>query len=140
MCPMCSDPVTFGGGMTIENTGPGLPGSALNNSSFTQYSAQRGSICFGSYVLAISRGISMHSPSLPVQQRKARSNPHKVILEYTGTPQPQSIRVAATFRWPTPTFECGGRASAFTHPTRQPNERLLTQNQNLSSRTRAVCG
>ncbi len=23
MCPMCSEPVTFGGGITIENTGPG---------------------------------------------------------------------------------------------------------------------
>ena len=57
MCPMCSEPVTFGGGMTIENTGPGAFASALYNSSFTQYSAQRGSICCGSYVFAISRAI-----------------------------------------------------------------------------------
>jgi len=28
MCPMCSDPVTLGGGITIENTGPGAFGSA----------------------------------------------------------------------------------------------------------------
>jgi hypothetical protein len=91
MCPMCSDPVTFGGGITIENTGPGFPGSALNNSSFTQNSAQRGSICFGSYVFAISRGISMRSPSLPAHNHKARPNPHKVNLEYKVTPQPPSI-------------------------------------------------
>src|SRR6266436_2535019 len=28
MCPMCSEPVTFGGGITIENTGPGAFASA----------------------------------------------------------------------------------------------------------------
>src|SRR5215472_6185127 len=58
MCPMCSEPVTLGGGITIENTGPGVLGSALNRASFTQNSAQRGSICCGSYALAISRAIS----------------------------------------------------------------------------------
>src|SRR5690349_215588 len=58
MCPMCSEPVTFGGGMTIENTGPEVLGSALKRASFTQNSAQRGSICCGSYALAISRAIS----------------------------------------------------------------------------------
>src|SRR3989441_10963030 len=57
MCPMCSEPVQFGGGMTIENTGPGACASALYNFSFTQDSAQRGSICCGSYVFAISRAI-----------------------------------------------------------------------------------
>src|SRR5689334_2076839 len=62
MCPMCSDPVTLGGGMTIENTGPGAFGSALNRASFTQNSAQRGSICCGSYALAISRAIECNSP------------------------------------------------------------------------------
>src|SRR5258708_27098762 len=92
MCPMCSDPVTFGGGITMENTGPGFPGSALNSSFFTQYSAQRGSICFGSYVLAISRGIPMRSPSLPTHHHKARPNPHKVILEYKVSQQPPSIQ------------------------------------------------
>src|ERR1700733_4870403 len=54
---MCSDPVTFGGGMTIEKTGPGAFGSALNNCSSTQYFAQCGSIWCGSYALAISRAI-----------------------------------------------------------------------------------
>src|ERR1700704_2259142 len=62
MCPMCRDPVTFGGGMTIENTGPGALGSALKSSSFTQYSAQRGSICCGSYAFAISRAMRCSSP------------------------------------------------------------------------------
>src|SRR5580704_17882085 len=64
MCPMCSDPVTLGGGITIENTGPGALASARNNSSFTQNSAQRGSICCGSYALAISRGIWPNTPTL----------------------------------------------------------------------------
>src|SRR6266481_2911209 len=131
MCPMCSDPVTFGGGITMENTGPGFPGSALNSSSFTQYSAQRGSICFGSYVLAISRGIPIRSPSLPAHHHKARPNPHKVILEYKVSRNPRQFnrRVAATFRWPTPTFECGGGASAFTHPATPPERAVsaLTQ-------------
>src|SRR5215467_14474569 len=57
MCPIWSDPVTFGGGMTMENTGPGALASARKSSSLTQYSAQRGSICCGSYVLGISRAI-----------------------------------------------------------------------------------
>src|SRR5215472_8657780 len=60
MCPICSEPVTFGGGMTIENTGPRALGSALNRASFTQNSAQRGSIRCGSYALAISRAISCY--------------------------------------------------------------------------------
>src|SRR5580704_9989291 len=64
MCPMCSEPVTFGGGITIENTGPGALGSALNSSSLTQYSAQRGSICCGSYALAISRAIPQSTPDV----------------------------------------------------------------------------
>src|ERR1700676_3681423 len=63
MCPMCSEPVTFGGGITIENTGPGASASALNSSSLTQYSAQRGSICCGSYALEISRAIRRSTPT-----------------------------------------------------------------------------
>src|SRR5260370_40637441 len=59
---MCSEPVTFGGGITIENTGPGAFGSALNSASFTQKSAHRGSICCGSYAFAISRAILCGSP------------------------------------------------------------------------------
>src|SRR6266404_126127 len=55
MCPMCSDPVTLGGGITIENTGLGAFGSTRNSCSRTQNSAHRGSICCGSYVLAIWR-------------------------------------------------------------------------------------
>src|SRR6267143_2326859 len=62
MCPMCSEPVTFGGGITIENTGPGAFGSARKSCSRTQNSAQRGSICCGSYVLAISRAIRDPAP------------------------------------------------------------------------------
>src|SRR5260370_30184463 len=82
MCPMCNEPVTFGGGMTIENTGPAALASALNSSSFTQKSAHRGSICCGSYAFAISRAISctfsvygraLARPSLPL--RIVQSNP-----------------------------------------------------------------
>src|SRR5579864_3818338 len=62
MWPICSTPVTFGGGITTENTGPGALGSALNRASLTQNSAQRGSICCGSYALAISRAIECNSP------------------------------------------------------------------------------
>src|SRR5882757_3462931 len=56
---MWSEPVTFGGGITIENTGPGAAAAALNRASFTQKSAHRGSICCGSYAFAISRAIPM---------------------------------------------------------------------------------
>src|SRR6266568_8565830 len=62
MCPMCRDPVTFGGGITIENTGPGAFASARNNCCSTQARAQRGSICCGSYAFGISRGIAFCDP------------------------------------------------------------------------------
>src|SRR5580704_5966085 len=62
MCPMCREPVTLGGGITMENTGPGAFTSARNSCSLTQNSAQRGSISCGSYALAISRGIRAHTP------------------------------------------------------------------------------
>jgi hypothetical protein len=52
----------------------------------------------------------MRSPSLPAQQRKARSTHRRVIFEYTGSPQPPSIQPVE--RLP-PIFECGGKASAF---------------------------
>src|SRR5208337_149934 len=91
MWPMCRDPVTFGGGITIAKTGPGFAGSALNSSSFTQNSAQRGSISFGSYALAISRDIPVGSPRLPAQRRMARSCDGRVIFEYTGSQRAPSI-------------------------------------------------
>src|SRR5580704_6723427 len=62
MCPMCRDPVTLGGGITMENTGPGTFTSARNSCSLTQNSAQQGSIRCGSYALAISRGIRPSTP------------------------------------------------------------------------------
>src|SRR5450432_2046760 len=62
MCPMCSEPVTLGGGITMENTGPGAFTSARNSCSLTQNSAQRGSINCGSYAFAISRGIRPKAP------------------------------------------------------------------------------
>src|SRR5216683_2096634 len=66
MCPMCREPVTLGGGITIENTFPPVSfvGSALKSSSLTQYSAQRGSICCGSYAFAISRAMRRNSPKV----------------------------------------------------------------------------
>src|SRR5712691_2367068 len=72
MCPICSEPVTFGGGITIENTGPGAFESALNSASFTQKSAQRGSICCGSYAFAISRAIRCDSPFGDASARPSR--------------------------------------------------------------------
>src|SRR5580693_2697618 len=89
MCPMCSEPVTFGGGITIENTGPGALGSALNSASFTQYSAQRGSICCGSYALAISRAIRQSTPDVSAPAVCISEN--KVIFDYTGGKPAPSI-------------------------------------------------
>src|SRR5712692_8996114 len=62
MWPICSEPVTLGGGMTIENTGPGALASARNNCCSTQARAQRGSICCGSYAFGISRGMAFCDP------------------------------------------------------------------------------
>src|SRR5260370_6651413 len=59
---MCSEPVTLGGGITMEHMGPGALGSARNSCSCAQNSAQRGSICCGSQVLAISRAIRCDTP------------------------------------------------------------------------------
>src|SRR4029077_15282372 len=90
MCPMCSEPVTFGGGITIEKVVPGLLGSALNSSSLTQYSAQRGSICCGSYALAISRAIRSALLAL-ARRHTCREDMRVVIFDYTG-----ELRVAST--------------------------------------------
>src|SRR6266513_2268714 len=94
MCPMCSDPVTFGGGMTIENTGPGAFASALNSSSFTQKSAQRGSIWCGSYALAISRAIRCASPvqGQPWLPALDATVSFRVIFDYTRGKAAASIR------------------------------------------------
>src|SRR5467141_973863 len=80
MCPMCSEPVTFGGGITIENTGPGAFGSARKSCSRTQNSAQRGSICCGSYVLAISRAIRVPAPERSLHCQRA----HEHACNYTN--------------------------------------------------------
>src|SRR5580698_124629 len=108
ICPMCREPVTFGGGITIENTGPGALGSALNSSSLTQYSAQRGSICPGSYALAISRAIRNASPQEPTHFHSVGAGlgppsvyssalascfkSSEVIFDYTGQKPTASIR------------------------------------------------
>src|ERR1700731_222850 len=94
MCPMCSDPVTFGGGMTIENTGPGAFASALNSSSFTQKSAHRGSICCGSYAFAISRAIRCTSPckGAPWPALLCQFESSRVIFDYTRGKVAASIR------------------------------------------------
>src|SRR5215467_1726817 len=80
MCPICREPVTFGGGITIENTGPGWLASARKRFSFTQHSAQRFSICFGSYALAISRAMPAKFSC-----RYADSGACCVIFDYTGS-------------------------------------------------------
>src|SRR5712691_4721605 len=109
MCPICSEPVTFGGGITIENTGPGEFESALNSASFTQKSAQRGSICCGSYAFAISRAIRCDSPFGGASARPSRPlqffmgaglgppvldvlETFKVIFDYTRAKAAASIR------------------------------------------------
>src|SRR5215472_7942621 len=97
MCPMCNEPVTFGGGITIEKTGPGFAGSALNNSSFTQHSAHFGSISFGSYALAISRPIPLplriprREASLALL-RHAHFLQQGLIFDYTVRRQSPSIQ------------------------------------------------
>src|SRR5580704_11947175 len=58
MWPMCSEPVTFGGGMAIDQCGRGSFTSARKSFSSNQYVAQRSSISCGSYALGISRVIS----------------------------------------------------------------------------------
>src|SRR6266853_6082562 len=108
MCPMCSEPVTFGGGITIENTGSGAFASALNSASFTQKSAHRGSIFCGSYAFAISRAIRCTSPCggssdpfffTPGGPGPARPNAlksFKVIFDYTRGKAVASIRSGKT--------------------------------------------
>src|SRR5438270_6163514 len=107
MCPMCSEPVTFGGGMTMENTGPGALGSALNRASFTQNSAHRGSICCGSYALAISRAIrylrSILSTVDTAPWAYAERKSFRVIFDYTGPKRSEERRVGKECRsrwWP----------------------------------------
>jgi hypothetical protein len=46
--PMCSDPVTFGGGITIAKGGLPERGSALKNPLFSQKAYHRRSTSFGS--------------------------------------------------------------------------------------------
>ena len=46
--PMCSEPVTFGGGMTIAKRGFFDCGSAVKNPLFSQKAYQRRSTSFGS--------------------------------------------------------------------------------------------
>src|SRR2546430_369618 len=57
MWPICSEPVTFGGGMTMQKASPGAAGSARKRSPFDQNSAHFPSISCGSYALEISRAI-----------------------------------------------------------------------------------
>src|SRR4029077_11004281 len=83
MCPMCSDPVTFGGGITIAYAGPGADGSAWNSFSLTQYSAQRDSIRCGSYALAISRAIRCDAPQIPRRTNTPAPILSYVIFDYT---------------------------------------------------------
>src|SRR5215471_8654938 len=74
MCPMCSRPVTFGGGNSSVNTGRVSPGAGVgteNSFSLTQYSAQRASIAPGLYVLESSRGMEKHLHSAIADQRMA---------------------------------------------------------------------
>ena len=52
--PRCSDPVTLGGGSTIENGGLSLTSSARKNPCSSHHRAQCGSTLAGSYPLSRS--------------------------------------------------------------------------------------
>ena len=76
------------GGITMEKTGPGAFTSARNSCSFTQNSAQRGSIWCGSYALAISRGIRPNTPGKSAFPRvPAARFVLKAIFDYTRAKQ-----------------------------------------------------
>ena len=53
-CPRCSEPVTFGGGSTIENGGFSLTSCERKNPCSSHQRAQRGSTEAGSYPLSRS--------------------------------------------------------------------------------------
>src|SRR5262249_20819074 len=73
MWPMCSEPVTLGGGITIQNASPGADGSARNKSPFAQKSAHLLSMSCGSYALAISLAILERTPR-PMHSRQMLQN------------------------------------------------------------------
>ncbi len=52
--PRCSDPVTLGGGSTMENAGLSLTSSAWKNPCSSHHRAQCGSTRAGSYPLSSS--------------------------------------------------------------------------------------
>src|ERR1041384_911633 len=56
MWPMCSDPVTLGGGMTSEKYGSPGDGSGWNKPCSTHHLAQCGSNRWGSYTFSIPMG------------------------------------------------------------------------------------
>src|SRR5712692_3806460 len=56
MWPMCSDPVTLGGGMTMEKRGPGALRSAWKMPVSTHHRDQCGSNCCGSYAFSNCMG------------------------------------------------------------------------------------
>src|SRR5262245_19300733 len=77
MCPMCKLPVTLGGGSSRVNPGSffalvAASGVVTEKSfSLTQYSAQRGSIAPGSYVLGSSCAIRPEETNLRYYRRAA---------------------------------------------------------------------
>src|SRR5215475_13975121 len=93
MWPMCREPVTFGGGITIEKTGPCAAGSARNKSPLDQNTAHLLSMSCGSYAFAISRAIPENAPH-PQWEQTATVKLKKVIFHYTGRKQSASTRGA----------------------------------------------
>src|ERR1039457_5788806 len=75
MCPMCSDPVTLGGGMTSEKMGPGLLASARKMPESIHHCAQCGSNRNGSYTLSICMGDFHFSRGGNVGQALSPANP-----------------------------------------------------------------
>ena len=67
---MCSDPVTFGGGITIENRGASRDGSAVKYPAFSQNSyrgpsTSPGVYCDGRLIELVTTGESIESAGLP---------------------------------------------------------------------------
>src|SRR5271170_7582391 len=77
MCPMCSRPVTFGGGNSSVNTGRVSPGGGVGTEksfSLTQCSAQRVSIAPGSYALGRSWAMVSKKPSAIMNRQSVNAD------------------------------------------------------------------
>src|ERR1039457_4554204 len=116
MCPMCSDPVTLGGGMTSENTGPGLLLEARKMPESIHHCAQCGSNRNGSYTLSICMGRIYFSRANKVGQALSPANPlpvnpqkpvHKILVTLFALFSVPCIRISPGRTHLHATFELG---------------------------------